>query len=155
MQCAVRKHQRPAPQVKDTYHQPCAHTKQGCRLSNTVHTDSASACLRQHRLPIHAPQEQLAQVPCSLLQLERRLPRLRLARILGTSAVIEIPNLVTVKCLLLEPLIDDIVREAQPACGSVPARHLRRVLGQQLAEVFGALAAWVQAGEERDEGLEG
>lgn len=108
----------------------------------------------QRLLPHTHPTQHLLTKPL-LLQLALDSLGFRLARIIRTPAVVKVSDLGTVELGLLEPLVDNVVRVAEPAGRGVAAGHLRRVFGQQLAEVLGAFAARVEAREERDEGLEG
>lgn len=115
-----------------------------------------------HKFPVHycniRPKDSL-HAPSRLLQLQlrpitRRPLLAALLILIAAAAVVEIANLVTVKLGLLEALVDDVVRKAQPPGRGVAAARLRRVLGQQLPEVLRAVAARVEASEEVDEGLE-
>lgn len=80
------------------------------------------------------------------------LPRfpLALAVFLAAPTVIEVADLEAVELRLPEALVDLVVDEAGPAGGRVPRAHLRRVLGQQGAEVRRAVPARVQPREQLD-----
>jgi hypothetical protein len=63
--------------------------------------------------------------------------------LITASTVVEVANLGAVENRFVDSFVDKVVHEAKPARGGVATTRLGRVLGEDSAEVFGALAAGV------------